>query len=103
MGPGLDGEQGRNGRAFGVLGQQLREKAQPQWQEAYAYRGKGTTYDRKMKVEGIYERWAPIPTSEGDEYVQEFIEELKGLVTNAIDTTRTSLDAQVAEESSAEG
>ncbi|MEQ9448882.1 MAG: hypothetical protein RLN70_08235, partial [Rhodospirillaceae bacterium] len=26
--------------------QQLREKPQPQWQEAYAFRGTGSTHDR---------------------------------------------------------
>jgi hypothetical protein len=76
--------------------QQLREKPQPQWQEAYAFRGSGSTLDRKMKIEALYERWVPIPANEADDmqHVQEFIDTVKRLVKSAIDTTRDTLASE---------
>ena len=81
-------------------GRQLRERPQPEWQEAYAFRGKGTTFDRKMKIEALYERWVPIPANEaGDmQHVQAFIGAAKHLVKGAIETTRSAL----ADEADAE-
>jgi hypothetical protein len=77
---------------------QLREKPQPEWQEAYAFRGIGTTFDRKMKIEALYERWVPVPANEADDmqHVQEFIDAVKHLVTSTIDGTRNSLTAEAA-------
>jgi len=76
-----------------LLTQQVREKPQPQWQEAYAYRGTGNTFDRKMKIEALYERWVPVPTDEREDihHVQEFIDAVKQLVKTAIDSTRGRL------------
>lgn len=76
--------------------QQLREKPQPQWQEAYAFRGTGSTLDRKMKIEALFERWVPIPANEADDmqHVQEFIDTVKKLVRSAIDATRDALVAE---------
>jgi len=81
---------------LGFCPNQLREKAQPLWQEAFALRGTGTTFDRKMKIEALYERWVPIPAGESSnmQYVQEFIESLKDLVKNAIEQARIALDAE---------
>jgi hypothetical protein len=36
-------------RSFCV--RQVRERPQPEWQQAYAFRRKGSTFDRKMKIE----------------------------------------------------
>jgi hypothetical protein len=84
---------------------QLRDKARPQWQEAYAFRGTGSTFDRKIKIEALYERWVPIP---GDEtydmqHVQEFIDTVKKLLKSAIEATRKSLaeDAATASQKAA--
>jgi hypothetical protein len=79
----------------------LREKPQPQWQEAYAFRGTGSTFDRKMKIEALYERWVPIPANEADDmqHVQEFIETAKKLVKSAINATRDALVAETASDS----
>ncbi len=81
--------------------QQLRDKPQPQWQEAYAFRGNGSTFDRKMKIEALYERWVPIPANEADdmEHVQEFIDTAKQLVQSAIDATKSDLIAETASSS----
>jgi hypothetical protein len=78
---------------------QVRERPQPEWQQAYAFRGKGTTFDRKMKIETLYERWVPIPANESDDmhHVQEFIDALKQLVETAIKATRDALAEEVVE------
>jgi hypothetical protein len=72
---------------------QLRHKAQPDWQVAYAYRGGGSTFDRRLKIESLYERWVPEPANESDDmrHVQEFIEGVKTVVTSAIEETRQRL------------
>ena len=76
--------------------QQLRERPQSQWQEAYAFRGTGSTFDRKIKIEALYERWIPIPANatEDMQHVQKFIDTIKQLVKSAIDTTRDDLVAE---------
>jgi hypothetical protein len=81
--------------------QQPREKPQPQWQEAYAFRGTGSTLDRKMKIEALYARWVPIPANEADDmqHVQEFIDTVKELLKLAIDTTRDALAAEATTKS----
>lgn len=72
---------------------QLRHKAQPDWQIAFAYRGSGSTFDRRLKIESLYERWVPEPANESDDmrHVQEFIYGVKNVVTSAIDETRRTL------------
>jgi hypothetical protein len=81
--------------------QLLREKPQQQWQEAYAYRGTGSTLDRKMKIEALYERWVPVPTDDRDDmrHVQEFIDVVKQLVKTANEATREALAAEMAKSS----
>ncbi len=72
---------------------QLRERPRSQWQEAYAFRGTGSTFDRKIKIEALYERWVPIPANATEDmrHVQEFIDMIKDLVKTAIDATRDEL------------
>jgi ethanolamine utilization protein EutP (predicted NTPase) len=62
----------------------LRELPQPVWHEAYALRGAGSTFDRRMRIEGIYERWVPIPESRGHRLVYEFLNEVKEVVIGAV-------------------
>jgi hypothetical protein len=82
---------------------QLRHKAQPDWQVAFAYRGSGSTFDRRLKIESLYERWVPEPANESDDmrHVQEFIEGVKHVVTTAIDETRRTLTAEHQKSSKA--
>jgi hypothetical protein len=82
----------------GFCVRQIRERPQPEWQQAYAFRGKGTTFDRKMKIETLYERWAPIPANESDDmqHVQDFINAVKRLVNEAIEATRSALADEAA-------
>lgn len=75
---------------------QLRAKAQPDWQTAYAFRGTGSTFDRRLKIESLYERWVPEPANDADDmqHVQEFIEGVKLVVTSAIEETQHVLAAE---------
>ncbi len=70
----------------------LRELPQPIWLGAYALRGTGSTFDRKMRVEGIYERWIPVPDARGDASALEFMEEVKSLLTSAISDVQKAVE-----------
>lgn len=75
---------------------QLREKAQPDWQIAYGFRGHGSTFDRRLKIEGLYERWVPQPASEADDmqHIQDFIDGVKHVVMSAMEETRAVTSAE---------
>jgi hypothetical protein len=79
-------------------GLQLREKAQPDWQIAYAFRGTGSTFDRRLKIESLYERWVPEPANEADDmrHIHDFVETLKRVVASAIAETRKAIDAEAS-------
>ena len=62
----------------------LREQPQPTWHEAYSLRGTGSTFERRIRIEGIYERWVPIPDARGDRPVFEFLNEVKEVVMGAV-------------------
>lgn len=81
-----------------LSGRRLREQPQPQWQTAWAYRGTGSTRDRRNTVEGIYARWVPIPTSIGDKDTEEFLDDVKSKVIDAIDNVRKEVQALRAQE-----
>ena len=71
----------------------LREQPQPVWHEAYSLRGTGSTFERKMRIEGIYERWVPVPDARGDRAVFEFMNEVKGIVNFAVDGVKQEVTA----------
>jgi hypothetical protein len=59
---------------------------------AYAFRGKGTTIDRALKIEALYERCVQSrPTKSTTCYVQKFIDAVKELVKGAIEGTSGAL------------
>ncbi|NDU85871.1 MAG: hypothetical protein G3H99_04575 [Ferrovum sp.] len=62
----------------------LREQPQPIWYEAYSLRGPGSTFERRMRIEGIYERWVPVPDARGDRLVYDFLHEVKEVVIGAV-------------------
>ncbi|RUW94394.1 hypothetical protein [Mesorhizobium sp. M7A.F.Ca.US.010.02.1.1] len=63
----------------------LREQPQPQWHEAYSLRGNGTTRVRASRIEGIFERYVPVPDAmSADRQVWEFLDEVKALVSKAV-------------------
>lgn len=76
----------------------MREQPQPQWLAAYEYRGAGSTRDRRNTVESIYARWVPIPTGVGDADAEEFLEDVKSKVVDAIDNVRQEVEAQRLQE-----
>ena len=62
----------------------LREQPQPVWHEAYSLRGPGSTFERRMRIEGIYEKWVPVPDSRGDRLVFDFLNEVKEVVIGSV-------------------
>jgi hypothetical protein len=81
-----------------LSGRRLREQPQPQWLAAYEYRGAGSTRDRRNTVESIYARWVPIPTGVGDADAEEFLEDVKSKVVDAIDNVRQKVEAQRSQD-----
>ncbi len=62
----------------------LREQPQPAWHDAHSLRGTGSTFERRMRIEGIYERWVPVPNARGDRLVFEFMNDVKVVVLGAV-------------------
>jgi hypothetical protein len=56
---------------------------QSMWRDAYEFNGRGTTWDRKQKVDSIYQRYVPVPAI-ADKATKELLEELRQLVVSAI-------------------
>ena len=81
---------------------QLREKPQAQWHEAYAFRGRGSTFDRRIKIEALYERQIPVPGGESDDVqkVQGLIDAVKNLVKSAINSVCDSRPEEVLPQGS---
>lgn len=69
----------------------LREQPQPAWQEAYSLRGAGSTFERRMRIEGIYARWVPVPDARGDQLVFEFLKEVKEVVMTGIEEIKSQV------------
>ena len=72
----------------------LREEPQPSWKEAWEPRGDGSTTTRRIRIEGIYERWVPIPDARGDQTVVDFMNEVERVVM----TELAEFEAQVKAE-----
>jgi hypothetical protein len=77
-----------------LASRRLRDQPQPQWQGAYAYRGPGSTRDRRNAVESIYSRWVPVPTGAADSDTEDFLSDVKGQVVAAIDGIRKDAERQ---------
>ncbi len=72
----------------------LREQPQPQWLEAYSLRGGGTTRIRASRIEGIFERFVPVPdAASADRQVWEFLDEVKAVVNKAVDEIKQEISA----------
>jgi hypothetical protein len=70
----------------------LREQPQPLWHEAYSLRGTGTTRERASRIEGIFERFVPVPDAVSvDRQVWEFLDEVKAVVTEAVDEIKQEI------------
>jgi hypothetical protein len=82
----------------GLSHRRLRELPQPAWREAYALRGPGSTFDRKLRIEGIFEHWVPIPDARGDRLVFEFLDEVKNVVRDAIKQVEDEVTGRTVNE-----
>ena len=72
----------------------LREQPQPQWHEAYSLRGDGTTRVRAGRIEGIFERFVPVPDATSvDRQVWEFLDEVRAVVNEAVDEIKQEISA----------
>lgn len=76
-------------RELGLLSNNvLRHIPRLDWQSAYGCSGyNGCTRDRHMRIESIYQKNVPIPQI-GDKYTQDFIDKIKQIVTDALETVR---------------
>lgn len=74
--------------------QRIKEQPQSTWLEAYNLRGAGSTFNRKHKVEAIYARWVPVPDGRGDPVAKEFLDEVKHVVTEAIEIIKEEVKNQ---------
>lgn len=75
--------------------QRIKEQPQSTWLEAYNLRGAGSTFNRKHKVEAIYARWVPVPDGRGDPVVKEFLDEVKLVVTEAIEIIKQEVNHRI--------
>lgn len=62
----------------------LREQPQLAWHQAWIPRGAGSTITRRIRIEGIFQRWVPIPESRGDQAVVEFMNDVDQVVNEAL-------------------
>jgi GTPase Era involved in 16S rRNA processing len=73
----------------------LRERPQASWHEAWVPRGSGSTITRRIRIEGIYQRWVPIPESRGDQAVVDFMNEMEQVVKAALQEFEAQVKAEL--------
>jgi hypothetical protein len=66
---------------------------QPHWQRAYGLSGGGSTRVRRQQVRDIFQHHVPIPESVSDPWAQEWIEEVKKVIAQAIEVLRSEHNA----------
>ncbi|WP_416050078.1 hypothetical protein [Cupriavidus basilensis] len=74
----------------------LRDLSRPEWSVAYHLSGKGSTVDRKIRIESIYERWVPIPGARGGRDALDFLTEVKAIVTTAVEELKREVQGESA-------
>lgn len=74
-----------------------------QWRAAFDLRGKGSTFDRAQEINSIYERGAPVASTVMTKFAADFVQEMRGLVHQAIINGGGRLDVHmvVAEKTGA--
>jgi hypothetical protein len=72
----------------------LREQPQPSWHQAWIPRGAGSTITRRIRIDGIYQRWVPIPDARGDLAVLDFVSEVEKVVTGALEDFQEKVEAK---------
>jgi hypothetical protein len=71
----------------------LREQPQLSWHSAWIPRGAGSTITRRIRIEGIYQRWVPIPDARGDLAVLDFVSDVEKVVTVALEEFKARVEA----------
>lgn len=66
----------------------LWKQPQANWQNAYSVSGNGSTFTRKVRVHEIFARQVPVPRSISDRWAQTWVDEIKSLVKDAVETVR---------------
>lgn len=66
-----------------------------EWRSAYDLLGKGSTFDRAQEINSIYERGAPVASTVMTKFAADFVQEMRGLVHQAILEGGGRLEAQV--------
>ncbi len=66
---------------------------QPKWQGAYEPRGTGSTFTRKQRVRDILVLQVPVPQSISDRWAQTWVEEIKSMLTRALETLEAEQNA----------
>ena len=69
----------------GISKSRLWKVPQPKWQGAYEPRGAGSTFTRKQRVRDIFVLQVPVPQSISDRWAQAWVEEIKGVVNQALE------------------
>jgi hypothetical protein len=72
----------------------LRENPQLAWHDAWTPRGSGSTITRRIRIEGIYERWVPIPDARGDKEVVEFMQEIQSVMDSALKKFKNQVEGR---------
>lgn len=60
----------------------------------YTARSAAITATRRIRIEGIYQRWVPIPGSRGDQAVVDFMNEIEQVVGTALKDFEVQVKAE---------
>ncbi len=74
------------GRLQELSAQRIFIERGPDWTAAYSLRGYGSTATRAQQIRTIYDAGAPIPSAKADPQTTEFMDRVKSLVRQAIET-----------------
>jgi hypothetical protein len=66
----------------------------PHGTNAWIPRGAGSTITRRIRIDGIYQRWVPIPDARGDLAVLDFVSEVEKVVTGALEDFQEKVEAK---------
>ena len=75
-----------------LINKRLREDARQQWGTAFSYSGTGSTHPRKIEIEGIYDRYIPIPQLPMNKDAKDLIDDVETVLNEIIN----SINEQVA-------
>ena len=74
------------------ISNRLIEKPLPDWRGAFAYSGRGSTFDRARDIRDIYEAAAPVPGVVVTQASVEFLREIRNIVHRAVEDNGGQLE-----------